>query len=311
MLAAGGIFLFFFGLYTSLASVPSVEDRLRRYSGEEEVRRRRLRGGAPSAAAMSRRMSEGLARGRYGSNIARDLSRADLKLTAGEFITITMVSTFVMLVIGFVLLGRPLVGILLAVLGFFAPNLWLRFMKARRIRQFNGQLADAIGLLASSMRSGYSLPQAMDLLVRDGRPPISVEFARVNREIGLGLSANEALMNMLERVPSEDLDLMITAINIQRDVGGNLAEVLDSIAETIRDRVKLKGEIVVLTSQQSISGYIISALPVLLGGVLFLLNPTYMSRLVTTIVGWIMLGCAAFGIMAGFFVMKRITDIKI
>lgn len=314
-LAAGGIFLFFFGIYASLAAVPGVEDRLRRYGAQSP--RAGSSGGAslrlrpPSGSAIGGRIGQRLAKGRFGDRLSRDLARADVRMTASEFMTVNALATLIAAVVGFVLLHGALGAILLAIVGYFAPRVWLAFMRARRIKAFNNQLPDAIGLLANSMRSGYSFPQAMDLLARDGRPPISVEFTRVNREMGLGLPPQEAFANLLERVPSEDLDLMITAINIQRDVGGNLAEVLDSIADTIRERIKLFGEIKVLTAQQSISGYVISGLPIALGAGLFLLNPKYVSVMFTSMCGWVMLTCAGIGIVSGFLVMKKITDIKV
>lgn len=314
VLAAGGIFLFFFGIYASLAAVPGVEDRLRRYGaqaggGPAGGASRRMR--TPSGSVIGSQIGKSLAKGRFGDRLARDLARADLRMTASEFATVNVLATVFFAVVGFVLLHGPLGAILFGIVGYFAPRAWLALMRARRMKAFNNQLPDAIGLLANSMRSGYSFPQAMDLLARDGRPPISLEFARVNREMGLGLAPQDAFANLLERVPSEDLDLMITAINVQRDVGGNLAEVLDSIAETIRDRMKLFGEIKVLTAQQSISGYVISALPILLGAGLFLMNAKYVSTMFTTMCGWVMLTCAGIGIVSGFLVMKKITDIKV
>ena len=149
------------------------------------------------------------------------------------------------------------------------------------------------------------------MLSRDARPPLSHEFSRVNREVNLGLSPPDALANILNRVPSDDLDLFITAVNIQREVGGNLAEVLDTIADTIRDRVKLLGEVRVLTAQQSYAGYVVSALPIVLAAAMFLISRSYMETLFTSLIGWMMLSVASVGIIAGFFAMRKIVDIRV
>jgi len=141
--------------------------------------------------------------------------------------------------------------------------------------------------------------------------PIAAEFHRVTQEIALGLHYEEALNNMLRRVPSDDLDLLITAVNIQGKVGGNLAEILDTIGHTIRERVRIKGEIRVLTAQQMISGYILTALPVALGLILYLINRTYMGRMFRDPCGLIMLGVAAVMIFIGFMAIRKIVNIEV
>jgi tight adherence protein B len=140
---------------------------------------------------------------------------------------------------------------------------------------------------------------------------MATEFHRVTQEIGLGLHYEEALQNMLRRVPSDDLDLMVTAINIQGRVGGNLAEILDTIGHTIRERVRIKGEIRVLTAQQMISGYILTLLPVGLGLVLYLLNPQYIGRMFQDPCGWIMIVVAVIMIVSGFLIIRKIVDIEV
>jgi tight adherence protein B len=151
----------------------------------------------------------------------------------------------------------------------------------------------------------------METVAQQLPDPIATEFHRVTQEIALGLHYEEALNNMLSRVPSDDLDLMITAINIQGKVGGNLAEILDTIGHTIRERVRIKGEIRVLTAQQMISGYILTALPVVLGLVLYLINKTYIGRMFQDPCGWIMIGVAAIMIAIGFVIIRKIVDIEV
>ena len=147
-------------------------------------------------------------------------------------------------------LQNPIVLLVGAVIGFFLPRWYVRRRQGKRLNQFNKQLPDTITLIANALRAGSSFLQAIELVVREARPPISTEFQRVIREVNLGLPFEQALENLVRRVKSEDLELMVTAISIQYQVGGNLAEILDSIAFTIRERVRIKGEIRTLTAQQ-------------------------------------------------------------
>ena len=159
-------------------------------------------------------------------------------------------------------LGNPLALLVGALIGFILPRFWLGRRKSGRLNAFNKQLPDTITLIANALRAGSSFLQAMELVVRESRPPISAEFGRVIREVNLGLPFEHALENMVRRVQSDDLELMATAISIQHQVGGNLAEILDSIAYTIRERIRIKGEIRTLTAQQRLSGYVVAVLPI-------------------------------------------------
>ena len=161
------------------------------------------------------------------------------------------------------------------VASFYLPGLYVKLRQRARLSAFNARLGDTITMLANSLRSGYSLPQGMDMVAREQPSPVAEEFARVVREIGLGLSTEEALANLVRRVPSEDLDLMVTAINVQHEVGGNLAQILDAIGLTIRERVRIKGEINALTATVRFSGYVVSLMPVALTAILFIIRPEY------------------------------------
>jgi tight adherence protein B len=236
-------------------------------------------------------------------------------VTVGEFYVARLVFISLGALLGFALpvSGHIILALFLALAGFFAPGMYVTNRKNRRLRAFNAQLADTIGLLSSALRSGYSMLQAMELVAREGPQPMSGEFERVVREVGLGLSPEEALANLVRRVQSDDLELLVTAINVQREVGGNLAEVLDTIAATIRDRVKLKGEIRVLTAQQQYSGYIVGLIPVGLSLILFIINPNYMLNVFhkTVWCGWTMLGCSVVMISTGFLFIQRIVRIRV
>ncbi|MBX6343203.1 MAG: type II secretion system F family protein, partial [Thermomicrobiaceae bacterium] len=219
--------------------------------------------------------------------------------------------------IGFVLgrgVTKPLlgllVGIIMAGVGWMVPHWYASLRARRRTRAFVNQLGDTITLMANSLRAGYSLMQTIEMVARESSPPMSDEFRRLVREVGLGVSPQEAMAHLLRRVPSEDLDLLVTAINIQHEVGGNLAQILDVIGETIRERVRIKGEISVLTAQGKLSAYIITALPFGVGLLLFFMNPSYLLQMF--VIPWICMPVGAFiSMLVGFFVMRKIVQIDV
>jgi tight adherence protein B len=306
--AAVAVLLLFVGLSRAArAGDELVEERLDRYGRiavpEEEVDRERR-------SAMDG-LEEMVARRGFTANIQTDLARADLKLRVAEFIMLTIAAVLAFYVLGRVVFDSPLIGVIFAIVGFFVPRIYVNIRRRRRLNAFNDQLGDTINLLANSLRSGFSIVQSMETVAEQLPEPISAEFHRVTQEIGLGLHYEQALNNMLRRVPSDDLDLMITAINIQGRIGGNLAEILDTIGHTIRERVRIKGEIRVLTAQQMISGYILTALPVFLGLVLYLINKDYVGRMFGDPCGLIMLGVAVIMIITGFLIIRKIVDIEV
>lgn len=206
--------------------------------------------------------------------------------------------------------GKTIMALTGVALGYMLPVLILRAKAARRVRLFNNQLGDTLIMIANSLRTGYSFLQAVEMVSREMAPPISVEFARLLKEMSLGVTTEEALANMGERLASDDLDLVITAVLIQRQLGGNLAEVLDNIAGTIRERIKLKGEIRTLTAQGRISGLIIGVLPFALAVFIFLVNPGYMSTLFTNPIGKIMLAAALASQVIGLLLVRKIVNIE-
>jgi tight adherence protein B len=251
----------------------------------------------------------------FGRSVQRKLAQADLKLTLLEFMIGKAAGMLVGLGIG-MYLGRGgavmmvICGVSGVILGFFAPDWFIKFRIAKRTSAFNGQLAETIGLVANSLRSGYSLLQSLELVSKESPDPIGVEFRRVVREVGLGISPQAALQNLYARLPSDDLDLLITAINIQYEVGGNLAQILDTISHTIRERVRIKGEIGVLTAQGRISGYLVTSLPFFIGGIVTLINPEYMNELWTF--PWIIMPiCGFIMVVAGFLIIRKIVNIEV
>ncbi len=289
----------------------SINERLAEFGGRNApvIATKQGPGGGLQIAGM---VDRAVGRQTFAQRLSRDLARADLKITVGEYLVAVAVFVCLGILIGMVL-RNVVVGLVLVAAAIALPRVFVSRRRSTRLRDFNNQLADTITLLANSLRSGYSLLQAMELVSREARPPMSVEFERVVREVGLGLAPDEALGNLVRRIQSDDLELMVTAINVQREVGGNLAEILDTISSTIRERVKLKGEIKVLTSQQQYSGYIIAAMPIALALVLFAINPNYMTRLFTEThwCGLCLVGSSLGMILSGFLVIMKIVNIEV
>jgi tight adherence protein B len=262
-------------------------------------------------------------RSSLGDSIAKDLARADLKLKSGEYILVMFIAAFGTGFVGWFLGGQNfapttiVVTILAALLGFFLPRLYVTSQQNKRLVRFNDQLADMLNLMVNGLRAGYSTMQAMEVVSKELPSPICDEFRRVVQEMQLGVNMEKALDNLLRRIPSDDLDLVVTSINVQRESGGNLAEILDTISYTIRDRVRIKGEIRVLTTQVMYSGRFLSLLPVIIMGVLYLLSPSYLLEFFKpennagVPCGYIALGVAALLIVSGYFVMNKLGEVEI
>lgn len=246
----------------------------------------------------------------FAQNLATQLARANLKWTVGEFIVMTVlfaagagVFFFVVNRIAFVPVG------ILA--GFFLPRVYLSSRKNKRLKEFNNFLSDALNLMVNSLRAGYSTMQAMEVISDEMPAPISEEFGRVVLELQLGVSFDDAMTNLLRRMPSADMDLVITAMSVQREVGGNLAEVLDSISFTIRERVRIKGEIKTMTTQGRMTGYVITALPFGIVGLVYMMNPEFMGTLFSEPCGWVMVGVSLLLIGLGYFLINKIVSIEV
>ncbi len=256
-------------------------------------------------------MDKVLSRRGFAAKISDRLAQANLRLTVTEYIIINILSVVGGFLLGNLIFGSWVLAVFAGIFGYFAPRIYIGFAKRRRLNRFNDQLSDTINLLVNGLRSGYSMLQAMETVAKELPPPMNEEFRRVVQEVSLGLSSEQALNNMLRRIPSDDLDLMITAINVQHEVGGNLAEILDIFSYTIRERVRIQGEIRVLTAQGMLSGYVISFLPIGLALIMFLMNRDYMLGLFRHICGLIMVGVALFGIIIGFIAIQKIVRIEV
>jgi len=327
--AALAIILIAVGVATS-GSSGGISARLERYASERRDETKPASSGqgpisdliAQSAALAT--LNRAVEQRDFGANLAREIARADLKLKVSEYLLIWAGAIvgipFLFLVFSIVLptLNNPLVLLVGAFIGFMLPRFWLSRRKSGRLGAFNKQLPDTITLIANALRAGSSFLQAIELVVREQRPPIATEFGRVIREVNLGLPFEQALENMVRRVRSDDLELMATAIGIQHQVGGNLAEILDSIAFTIRERVRIQGEIRTLTAQQRLSGYVVGFLPIGLAGFLFVAAPGFMQPMFENPpgilglpAGVIILCIGGFMMFLGFMFIRRIVDIEV
>lgn len=292
------------GMVISLPSQVDGEEAGDRPSGPLGALLQRFRGRQSAAALAAQR--------NRNAELMEALGRADVKLRPMEWYLIRIGTILLLAMIGFAVYRSLVFTAILAVVGFFAPPLVLRFRERRRSRAFNDQLGDVLILLSNGLKAGYSFPQAMASIARSANPPVAEEFARATREIQLGITTDEALSHMVARIRSEDLDLVVTAVGIQRVVGGNLAEILDNIAFTIRERVRIKGEIRTLTAQARASSYIITALPIGLALILQAINPAYIGPLLS-FKGpgpYILMACAV-SIAFAFYVMQRIANIEV
>jgi tight adherence protein B len=304
------------GIAITLTSQRSlIDDRLEQYLEErEEVVRAEEEEGGWRSGTLTNWLSERVEQTDFGGNISRELARADLKLKTGEYVALIGLASLVTGVFGFFFGGNSfLVAIIGLVGGLFIPRIYVRLQQKARMRAFDDQLPDMLNLMVNGLRTGFSALQAMEAVSRELPAPISAEFRRVVREMQLGVPMEGALENLQRRIPSEDLDLAVTAINIQREVGGNLAEILDTISYTIRERIRIKGEVRAVTAQVTYSGRFLSLMPIILGFILWGLNREYMSQFFAEprICGYGMLGTAAVMLVIGYSVLNSISNIEI
>lgn len=234
-----------------------------------------------------------------------ELSSAGLRIRPSEFVGIVAFSLVFSQIIGLAISKNGFLLLGLAIVGVGIPITVLRILQSKRRSAFNAQLVDALMMVASSLRSGFSFLRGMQIVAQEMPAPISEEFERVINEVGVGRTIEDSLRNMVARIHSYDLDLAVTAILIQLQVGGNLAEMLETIAGTIRERVRILGEMNALTAEGRLSGWVLVAIPVVLGFVLALLNPGYMSFLFKEQLGHYFIGAAAILQIIGGLVIKR------
>ncbi len=306
--------LLIMGIIISVSSERTlVEERLGRYI-EDEAHYAQTEE-AVKQSPLTDWLTKQVEKSTMGERIAKELARADLKFKPGEYIAVMVIASFATAVVGYFIGSQSiLMAVVGAVFGAYLPRIYVKREQSKRLVRFDNQLADMLNLMVNGLRAGYSNLQAMEAVSREMPNPIADEFRRVVQEISLGVPTERALDNLLRRIPSDDLDLVITAMNVQREVGGNLAEILDTISHTIRERVRIKGEIRVLTSQVMYSGRFLSMMPLFVIGILYLLNREYMMeffRPESVPCGYIALGVGGLMIGMGYVAMNKIGDVEV
>ena len=244
-------------------------------------------------------------------NVESELVQADIPFKAEEMVGLTVAASIIPGVLSLLLFQNIVLSLLLAVLGAYLPLVYIKTAKSRRTQKFNNQLGDALLIMANSLRAGFSFLQTMDSISKEMAPPMSKEFSRTLREMRLGTTTEDALRNMADRIKSEDMELIVTAVTIQRQVGGNLAQILDNIAFTISERVRIKAEIRTLTAQGRISGTIVALLPLFLAVMISIMNPAYMAILIRHPVGWMLIAGAIISEFIGIMAIKKIVNIEL
>jgi tight adherence protein B len=323
LVAFAGVFLFMFGIYRMRRSAGGAEDfqaRLAAYgvttagatalppaSGMRESLNRLFQ---PAADRMGR---GDVKKGK--PSVAEQLVRADLKLRTSEFFMIQIASTVLLVLVAGIRFGFTLGSVpelfIAGFIGYIIPGRYVKYRIGARLKAFNNQLGDTLTLLSNAIKAGYSFAQAIDTVAKNAVPPIADEFGRAVREMNLGGSPDEALQNITKRVESPDFDLVATAYSIHRTVGGNLAEILDNIAYTIRERVRIKGEIATLTAQARASGTLITFLPIVLAVFMYFVTPTYFRPMFDNFIGWILIAIGCFMIFIGNLIIRRVVAIEV
>jgi tight adherence protein B len=322
VIAGGGILMMTFAVF-QLASQAFLNTRLRVFvrrgaNVQQLVSVRRAR--KESRLAWIEQLNRRLRSANYAKKLQGNLVRAGVDMQASRFIVVQMIGAAVAFLavwyfagqvpdlkgIGSLALAIPAMAI-----AWYVPNVTLKFLEGQRLGKLEKQLPTTIDAMAGALQAGSSLTQAMEMASREVAPPIGHELSIVVREMAVGVPMQDAFSRMLERARSLDLDMLCTAIAIQHRIGGNLSQILRTISHTIRERLRIRGEISILTAQQRMSGYIVSALPVLIVGALFVIAPTYIMKLFQPGVARLMLIMGVFGMLAGFYALQRIADIEV
>lgn len=311
LVALFGLVLVLFFLLRSGNTGGEVEERMRTYATVPDYFQERKPGRTNPRLYRIRRQINSMLSVLGTEELNLQLMRADWKITATEYILIRLGVMLVGFALGWLFFGSVLSGLALAILANLMPGILLRRSASRRQIKFEGQLVDVLVLVTGAVKTGFSLLQAMEVVEREMQPPASDEFRRVHIEVGLGISLPQALDNLSMRMQNQDLDLVVTAVKIHNQVGGNLSTMLEAVTETVRERDRLFREARVLTTQQRYTSYMISLLPIAIGLMMFMLNPDYIMQLFTRGVYIIIPILAVVGIIAGHFVLQRITKIEV
>lgn len=248
---------------------------------------------------------------KYYDKKRKKLSQAYVLMKPEEFFLLSVIFSLIGFLLLYFLTKNLLLGLFGGILGFIIPDVNINSIKKKRGLKLNAQLPEALNILSNGLRAGLSFSQAVSVAGKDLESPIKDEFSKVIRDNTLGKSMEDALIDFTQRTDDEDVDMFVTAMIIQRQVGGNLAEILDTISNTIRERVRIKGELRTLTAQSKLSAIIIGLLPVAISIVLFVMNPDYIGKLFTNPIGLVMLGVAVVMTLVGAFILMKMVNLEV
>jgi len=247
---------------------------------------------------------------RYLTRGSRDLTEMFYFIGPRQLLLMTLAVAAVLGLLGYVIFNW-FVAVLIAVAGFLVPFLGIKKLRERRIHRFEGQLVDAMAQMSAAFRAGLTLAQATENIAQDMPPPLSQEFGLFVKEIKLGVPQDEALQNMADRVGSEDLQLVVTSTNVARQLGGNMAEMYDIISATIRERFRLEGRIRALTAQGKLQGWVVGAMPLILGLILNMMRPDLMEPMIHSNFGYALISLILVMELVGIWMIRRIVAIDV
>ncbi len=303
LFTSAAILALFIGIYVLTGTEAKVESRLEAVPALEN--RKRAKGGRQKRLADS--ISQRVARLSIAEQISAELTRANIKLTVSEYIMLQIGIMLAGFLLGVIVTRKLIPGIALGAMAGYFPRFYVHRRQAQRFKAFQEQLPDVLNLLISALKAGHGLLHALELVAQEMPNPSAEEFEKVVRETALGFSLPEALDHLVQRINSDDLAMIVTAINIQHEVGGNLAQTFEAISETIRERVRLKGEISVITTQQRMTGLMLSGMPFIIGTILMLINPEYMMTIFEP--RWLFIPITALVMMViGNLIIRRIVS---
>ena len=301
------VFFMVLGLTRVINAGSEVDDRLDAYATMSAP----FGMAATEQSGLSDRVSSYLNDRSFAGSVRASLARADVKLTVAEYLLIKTAAVVLPFALFWLLTGYMISGLIFALVGFLIPEVWLRTRARKRVQEFVLQLPDTLALIIGGMRAGFSLQQSILNVSKEAPEPTATEFMRLGQELQLGIPLQEALDGMVRRIKSPDLEMIVSVFKIHGRVGGNLAMVLENVGSTIRERVRLRREVQVITAQQRYASYVLGALPFVLGMILMAINPEYMLEMFQ----WNIFLCipitAFIMTIAGFLVIRRIVDIKI